>query len=72
MEEKCEILKNIFGFRYIRPFWGVVDAAFWHFQMVTKQKRTQVPFSLSPHIYSGQILVLASDVICVAKCGQFL
>jgi len=72
MDEKCEILNKIFGFRYIRPFWGVVDAVFWHFQMVTKQIRTKVPVQLSAHIYSGQILVLVSAVICVAKCGQFL
>ena len=72
MEEKCEILNKKFGFQYIRPFLGVVDAVFWHFQMVTKQIRTTVYIQLSPHIYSEQILVLASDVICVAKCGQFL
>jgi len=72
MDEKCEILNKIFGFRYIRPFWRVVDAVFLHFQMATKQIRTKVPVQLSPHIYLGQYLVLASAVICVAKCGQFL
>jgi len=72
IEEKCEILNKVYSFGYIRPFWGVVDATFFNFQMVKKQKRTNVAFCYHLNFYSGQILVLASAVICVAKCGNFL
>jgi len=33
IEKKCEILNKIYGFGYIRPFWGVVDATIFNFQM---------------------------------------
>jgi len=65
MEEKCEILNKIYGFGYIRPFWGVVNAAFRHFQMDLKIKSHKNTVLSSPPIHTAHQKF--GDKIVIAK-----